>query len=348
MAVRNDLSINPPYGIWWWEDSVPTGHRIAISDQLHSCVESVSANLIESQLHWFEFLDWTERANELVSVCCPPRNRNALEILIPRIKSMHEVGVIRSLCSTLDCLAGVIIVITALDMNVLRADFVKVRNKLKKIHGSKIDDSTLNRSLQSSFSKDFEEMVVSSGPNDWVDWMRSYRNMVVHRGRRLTRGQFIKSSEENALGPSGQIRWINHLPVDPNRSDIEDFSGQGSSKDSLLKRSLLEEDSQTTIKGLLESTINLVESTSESLLHIWAIRRNNPSQAAQPESQWTRTAARTRFSGYKPKEYEIPREGMSIVANPVLDTRLRAASLDDESRKQWETYKSNSRCLIGD
>ena len=348
MAVRKDLSINPPYRIWSWEDSVPTGHRIAISDQLYSCVESISANLIEAQLHWFEFLDWMERANELVSIYCPPRNRNALEILIPRSKSMHEGDVIRSLCSSLDCLAGAIIVITALKMNVLKADFVGVRNKLKQIHESKVDPPILNRSMQSSFANDFEKMIVSSGPKGWVDWMHCYRNMVVHRGRRLSCGQFIENGEGNALGQSGRFRWINHLPIDPHRSDFEDLSGQEPFENSPLKRSLLEEDSQTTIKGLLESTINLVELTSASLFYIWTIRRNNPSQVVQPESQWTTAAARTQFSGYKPKEYEIPREGMSIVANPVLDTRLRAASLDDESRKQRETFKSDLRCLIGD
>lgn len=334
MAVRNDLSTNLPYRIWRWEDSIPSCHRIAIVDQLYSCVESTSANLIESQLHWFEFLDWMERANELVSVHCPPRNDNALEILIPRVKSMYEGDVIRSLCSSLDCLAGTIIVISALNLNVLRADFVTVRRKLRRIHRSKVDDSMLDRRLQSSFADDFEKLIVSSGPKDWVDWMRFYRNMVVHRGRRLSCGQFVENSEGNALGQSGRYRWINHLQVDPNRSTIEDFRGLESSGDSPLRRSLLEEDSQTTIKGLMESTINLVESTSESLFRIWTIRRNSPSQLVQPESQWNRTAVRTQFPGYKPKEFEIPREGTPIVANPVLGTRLRTASLDDESRKQ--------------
>ena len=332
MAVRTDLSTNPPYRIWRWEDSIPTDHRIAIIDQLYSCVESISENLIESQLHWFEFLDWMERANELVSVDYPPRNHNALEILIPKSKSMHEADVIRSLCSSLDCLAGAIIVITALNMNVLRADFRKVRNELRRIHRSRIDDSMLDRRLQSSFANDFEKLIVSSGPKDWVDWMLSYRNMVVHRGRRLSCGQFIENTEGNILGTHGRFRWINHLPIDPNRSTIEAFSGQESSGDSPLRRSLLEEDSQTTINGLLKSTINFVESTSESLFHIWTIRHNDPNQLVQPASQWSRTAARTQFPGYKPKEYKIPRKGTSIVANPVLGTRLRAASFDDESR----------------
>lgn len=342
MAVRNDLSTNLPYRIWRWEDSIPSCHRIAIVDQLYSCVESVSANLIEAQLHWFEFLDWMERANELVAVHCPPRNRNALEILIPRVKSMYEGDVIRSLCSSLDCLSGAIIVITALKLNVLRADFVKVRNELRKIHGSKTGESMLDRRLQSSFANDFEKLIVSSGPKDWVDWMHSYRNMVVHRGRRLSCGQFIAKNEGNALEQPRRFRWINHLQIDPNRPPIEDLRGQESSDDSPLRRSLLEEDSKTTITGLLESTITLVESTSNSLFRIWTIRRNNPSQVVQPKSQWTRTAARTQFPGYNPREHKIPRKRTSILANPVLGTRLRAASLGDESRKQWETLKSNS------
>lgn len=338
-AVLNDLTNGPPYGISWWEDSIPTGTRIAISDQLYSCIQSISQNLIESQLHWLEFLDWTKRANELSL----SGNRNALAIIAPKAKSMCQVGVIRSLCSSLDCLAGAIIAITALDEDVLKANFLRVKTKLKKLQKSRIDDLNFTRNLQVKFSEEFLRMIESSGPAGWVEWMFGYRNMVVHRGRRIESGQFVQNREALTSELPTEVRWINHFPTDPNRSDVEDFSDHES-----LDRSLLAEDSQTTINGLIKSTINLTESTSDLLFDIWNERRKSPSEVLQPGSQWGDTPERVGFLGYKPKEYEIPRKRAHLLAHPIIGKRLRAASLDDESRGQWKTFKANTlRSSVG-
>lgn len=350
-AVLDDFSTEPPYGISWWGNNMPTGHRIAISDQLYSCTQSISQNLIEARLHWLEFLDWSDRANALASVkCesgelifCPPRNNNALEYLTPKIKTMHEVGVIRSLCSSLDCLAGTIIVITALDMRVLTAGFLGVKKRLDDLRTATPIKSTFSETMQSSFAQEFEKILVLDKPEGWVEWMLNYRNMVVHRGRRLTCGEFVPLLGGESPCIAGPFRWINHLPIDPTRSEIEVLSGQGS-----LWGSLLEEDSKTTISGLLECAIDLVESTSDLLLHIWTMRRKNPSRAVQPPSQWGSTAPRVGFLGYNPKEYELSSKDSGALANPVLCTRFRAASLFDESRNQWEEFKADPRCQISD
>ena len=350
-AVLKDLSVDPPYGISWWKDSIPTGHRIAISDQLFSCIQSISGNLIEAQLHWLEFLDWMERDNQLISVGYDsgetllylPNNHIALEFLIPKIKSMHEVGVIRSLCSSLDCLAGAIIGITALDMKILMANFLKVKNELQRLHGSRKDESILTKNLQAYFARRFHILIDSSGPQGWVDWMLHYRNMVVHRGRRINVRQTVPNSTGNPPDFSEGFRRVDRLPIDPNRSDIEVLSSQES-----LGNALLKEDSTTTIKGLLESTIGLIESTSNLLLHVWNERRKNPREAVQPKSQWGNTAARIGFLGYEPGEVENPRKGTPLLGNPALGKRLYAASIDDKSRHEWVQFKAESGCLIRD
>ena len=350
-AVLDDLSDGPPYGISWWKNCMPTCHRIAISDQLYSCIQSISQNLIEAQLHWFEFLGWSDRADLLASfkcesgepIFCPPRNDSALEYLTPRIKSMHEVGVIRSLCSSLDCLAGTIIVITALDTRVLTSGFRHVRNKLNDLRKSTAKDPGFTDSLQSSFAREFDRLIVCDKPEGWVEWMLDYRNMVVHRGRRFTTGRFIPLIGEESPCMSIPCRRIDHLPIDPNRSDIEVFSGLDS-----MGQALLAEDSETTIRGLLESTIDLVEATSDLLFHVWTMRRKNPNQLVQPQSQWDRTARRVGFVGYNPKEYKLPSKGTPALANPILRKRFRAASLFDESRNQWEEFKADPRCKISD
>lgn len=168
-------------------------------------------------------------------------------------------------------------------------------------------------------------------------------NMVVHRGRRIKFGQVLPHSEVSPSASSDQRRWINHLPTDPHRSDVEVLSSQKS-----LAKALLEEDSQTTIEGLLESTISLTESTSDLLLHTWNKRRENPNEATQPKSQWGNTAKRIGFLGYKPEEYKIPQKGAPLLAHTVIGKRLRAASLGDYSRNQWKEFKADSRCQITD
>ena len=350
-AVLDDMSVGPPYGISWWKNCMPTCHRIAISDQLYSCTQSISQNLIEAQLHWFEFLGWSDRADLLASVewdsgepiLCYPRNDNALVYLTPKIKSMHEVGVMRSLCSSLDCLAGTIIVIMALDMRVLTSGFMQVRRKLNDLREPTSKKSSFRETLQSSFARDFDRFIVCDKPPGWVEWMLNYRNMVVHRGRRFSAGQFVPSIGGESPSVSIPCRWIDHLPIDPNRSDIEVLSGLDS-----LGQSLLAEDSKATIRGLLESTVDLVEATSDLLLHVWTLRRRNPTQLVQPQSQWGRTAPRVGFVGYNPKEYKLPSKGSPALANPILRKRFRAASLFDESRNQWEEFKADPRCKISD
>lgn len=350
-AVFDDLSIGPPYGISWWKNGMPSCHRIAISDQLYSCIQSISQNLIEAQLHWLEFLDWSDQTDSLASVkCesgepifCSTRNDDVLAYLTPRIKIMHEVGVIRSLCSSLDCLAGTIIVITALDMRVLTSGFQRVRKVLNDLRKSTPRDSNFTHTLQSSFAREFDRLIVCDKPEGWVEWMLNYRNMVVHRGRRFNTGQFVPLIGGESPSMSIPCRWINHLPIDPNRSDIEVLSGLNS-----LEQSLLAEDSKTTIQGLRESTVDLVESTSDLLFHIWTLRRKNPNQGVQPQSQWGNTAPPAGFVGYNPKEFELPSKGSPALANPILRKRLRAASLLDESRNQWRVFKADPQCKISD
>lgn len=63
--IFEDLTIDPPYGVAWWEPHPGTSRRILISDQLCAYASSVSTSLVEAGLHWLELPDAVEREDEV-------------------------------------------------------------------------------------------------------------------------------------------------------------------------------------------------------------------------------------------------------------------------------------------
>jgi hypothetical protein len=119
-----DFSEQSPYGIGWWAPDPGTSRRILISDQLYCCLDSVVNNMVEAALHWLEYLGASDRDNARLAdavkmtptgpLFSPPRPRTASDQLWADFIRIHQAGIIRSLASALDCLAGVIIGTTCL------------------------------------------------------------------------------------------------------------------------------------------------------------------------------------------------------------------------------------------
>lgn len=337
-AIFEDLKESPPFGISWWDPSLSPSLRILVSDQLYACTGSASDNLIEAKLHWLEFLDWKDREDALIPIEVrngglwpgAPRRSNSLQVLTPKILELHTVGAIRALASALDCLAGMIVAIVGLPTNILRADFKLVRRKLINVRNRESSNRTKNEEIQAELSEGIDGLIDQHGPPGWVEWMLDYRNMVVHRGRRLHFGQIFPS---RVLGPDERpARAIRHtyLPRDPARSDVEALRDDAS-----VAGSLLTEDAQTTLKGLIASTSRLVDSIAAELGSIWAWRRKNPTALVQPERQWAETAESTGFLGYRPGESQVDFWETIFQMHPGTGLRLRAAALDDDNRHEW-------------
>ena len=338
-AILNDLQEAPPYGISWWAAYMTTAHRILISDQLYACTQSVSVNLSEACLHWLEFLDWVDRENDRIANSVridngqlhldPPQHENALQVITPQMKELHVIGVTRALASALDCLAGALVAIAALPTSILKADFNVVHRKLTKAREKNSSDRTEGEQLQACLSERLEELIDQCGPHGWVQWMLQYRNMLVHRGRRIQIGQYVPS---RVLGPDGhpaRTYTITHLPCDPGRSDVEVLRDPAG-----LSAALLTEDAETTLKGLITSTSTLIDAVANELWDIWAWRRQHTAAVVQPVSQWRvpPSADSVGFSGYAPGTFEV---SFSMGGtHPTLAKRLRAAALDDEARPQ--------------
>ena len=339
-AILADFSEQPPYGIGWWAPDPGTSRRILIADQLYACVESVAGNMTEAALHWLEFLDSSDRDSarfaDAVKIengqpqLSAPRPRTPLEQLGSELVRIHLVGVIRALASALDCLAGVIIGVAALPTSILRADFTKARGVLNKISGTANDGAR----MQAQFAARLEANIAAVGPAGWLEWTLDFRNMLVHRGRRIELGQFVPNTPV-LFGPDAQpvirARRVTHLPRDPGRSDVEVFLDAPWTL-------VLSEEAEPTLRGLISSTKALLGTTAKDLVELWDWRRGNPQSLRQSVAQWQdgRSTQSTGFNGYAPGTLEFA-PNMGIV-HPVIGRRFRSAALDDPSRPQWAAF----------
>ena len=96
--------------------------------------------MTEAALHWLEYLDASDRDSARLAhavkmlpsgpVIDLPRPRSVSEQLAPDLVRMHQAGLIRSIASSLDCLAGVIIGVAALPNSILNQ--LRIREVLAK------------------------------------------------------------------------------------------------------------------------------------------------------------------------------------------------------------------------
>jgi len=297
--------------------------------------------MVESALHLLEALDWSDRESDRLAnvvriekgslVVRMPRPQNPLDALGNQMVRLHVAGTVRALAGALDCMAGTIIGVLALPKSILKADFGAVRTLLKKIVASA---STEGERVQANFGVNFERLISSAGPEGWLEWALAFRNMLVHRGRRIELGQFVQRTPV-LYGPAGQpvlrARRVTHLPRDPGRSDVEVFLDAPNSP-------LLTESDDETLHGLIESTKVLVEGTAEELGNVWEWRRTHRDHLVQPAAQWPDRASTESigFSGYAPGSFKYAPSMMTT--HPVVFKRMRAAALDDDARPQWRTF----------
>jgi hypothetical protein len=197
--------------------------------------------------------------------------------------------------------------------------------------------------VQADFYRKFSEVVASVGPDGWLQWALDFRNMLVHRGRRLENGQFVPKLPQ-LYGPDGEsvlrARRLTYLPRNPSMSDVEVWreTPMTSIRDP-LEALVLTEDAAQTLGGLLDSTKAMISETAKLLIDVWKWRRDNPQILTQPAAQWPKGATTTPalvFQGYAPRSRDLSSSIAST--HPIVGRRFLAASLDDASRSQWDTF----------
>jgi hypothetical protein len=243
---------------------------------------------------------------------------------------LHVAGVFRAVGSALDCLAGTIIGVAALPLPILTADFDRTRRWLAERGHRHPEWRRLAEHL--------DAVIDQAGPSGWLKWAVDMRNMLVHRGRRLTMVAPYMTDYPTLIVPASVIAdrtEVAHLlPRDPGRSEVEVLRDTQTTTGLMLS-----EDGAKTLLRLVESTISVVEETSTHLVGLWQCRRADPALLEQPITQWQEiTPSRSPgFAGYNPGSAGIIDSGQLHV-NPQLGQRMRASALLNDRRHLWAAW----------
>jgi hypothetical protein len=236
--------------------------------------------------------------------------------------------------STLDTLAGVVIGVGAFEERILKIGF---RDLLA--HFKKPLPSTPGGHLQEQLKTAIENAIASAGPDGWLDWAIDYRNMLVHKGRRVNLHTIVQDGAPALVDATGvpilRARTVVHLARDPRNSDLQAYFG-GTSEPNRLSN-LLEEDGLKTLRSTLEAVVFLLKATCEALLRVWDERRKAPHLLPQPRPQWPDMSVQPdRFAGFEPGTVRVaPTE---LHSSPRNVQRLVAAAVDTNNRHRWRTF----------
>lgn len=257
-----------------------------------------------------------------------PTAKTPFDLLERQRVDMDIKGTMSSLCSALDCLAALIVGVMGLEQDLRKADIVPALNACRKVSASPEDPrfkfvSCILRELQ------------DAGPTGWHKYLVDFRNMILHRGRRMSFGTLIPSPQTDirrgGQTPKIHTRVVHYLASWPNLSEVEMWS-QGHIYP-------LEETGQTTIKGLVESVLRFVNGVSGALVECWIERSKNPSLIVQPKNQWKyqRPILGEGFQGYLPGSEK--HEANSIIGNPSLIVRMKMAHVDGARISFWRNVE---------
>lgn len=346
-TILNDLDPKV-YGVRWWAEYSELGdkRRIFISDYLYQVADSLADNLLQARCHALELrgaLD--QKETELVdAVRLTEQGKMTVEHPIPKSaaddlpdleRDMHLAGFFRALGSAADCLGAVIVGVAALPVDIKKASFVAALDALEGMCGDS-PGATAHIGIKKSIAQHRH----SAGPEGWLRWALQYRNTLVHRARRLGLTTLVVRSVDNHRGqnlvkPSGTplliTRPVPMPPFDPDRSDVEMWMDD----DNLP---ILTEHVITTVDGLAASMFAFVEAVTKDLEALWISRRTTPDLLVQPRVQWPlRSVPTSRFRGYSPGQVEYKPGSASM--NPTTVSRMRAAGLDgDERKERWRNF----------
>lgn len=334
------------HGVGWWAPYPDDKRRIFISDYLAQLMVSFPLNLAEAALHLLEVERNQDESSAQIRhavvlggvnvrgsqyrVRMPPRT--SLRDLLPnRLLDLHVAGMFRALGSALDTLAAIVVVVGAFPQKVITVDFRKLLDHLQKPM-----PATPGGQLQDRIRATIQGSVQSAGPVGWMDWAIDYRNMLVHRGRRLQLRTLTPDSGPAILDGRGspilRCRSIMHLARDPKNSDLQAYFGTDPQPSRLSN--VLEEDGVLALKSTLEGAVFVSRRVCDVLLDVWRTRRATPSLLSQPRGQWPELSIHPdTFSGFNPGSVEVAPTMATVAPNMVR--RLTSAAIESSQRSKW-------------
>lgn len=322
------------YGVGWWNAyaTLDRQARILISDYLVSCVRDVSTNLLEAYVNRLElnhalddFKKYIERGVKKGTIVIPPP-RGIYDDLAHFRVGTHFVGILRSLGSSLDCLAGCLVGVAGLPTGIVRTDLRNAKDCLRRKQGES--------SILGQLHEDLQQCEVAAGPPGWLDWLLGMRNTVVHRGRRVASWN-VSFGAHNVIDGFSLL-----LPRSPELTEVQAWvyaDGQVASH--------FQAPADELLSSLSASVHHYIEDTSKLLIELWRTRKASPSVLAQPGEQWKDPKgllnAVPSFGGFD-IELQPAATGTvrGIAVSDELARRLRAAGLT--RRGQGDIHPSHA------
>jgi len=122
-------------------------------------------------------------------------------------------------------------------------------------------------------------VINTAGPNGWLDWTYDYRNMLIHRARRLVMKQ-LRPRSSRIFGPDGRevirVDVLEQMSIDPDRSDVEVLlSGEAP---------VLTEDATKTLSGLFRTIVKVAEEVAPLLSRCGVFVARDQIFSSSPES----------------------------------------------------------------
>jgi hypothetical protein len=330
--LRGDLDPTR-LGIGWWSPYPDDKRRILISDYLVQSANGIVINQQNAAIHFLEYRGAFEQIEKRVAHATSasgtfqyPKPTRPSDLLPERLLDAHMAGFFRALGSTLDCLSAVAVGVLGVPTKIIMSDFAKLR---RWFHDASQARQPPHRK-QIEFGLQLETIIGRAGPPGWAEWVDAFRNMLVHRARRLVLNVF--DEEAHILDARGiPVRSLVATPVlprDPAQSEI-----QAMVNDALP---VLREDGRKTAWGAFRSIRYLVDDACKALLEVWRERRSNPPLLQQPKAEWPEVLPPrpNPFNGYEDKKLEI--NVKALMTDPSAPARLQAAAITSDRRPLWD------------
>ncbi len=215
--------------------------------------------------------------------------------------------------------------VLGLSTDLLTASFTST---LEVLRGAKPKSEPCGRAWHSARVA-IEDAISNSGPAGWLEWVLAYRNMYVHRARRLMPSS-LKPRPTVLLADGRSIfhtELVRILPRDPQWSEAQAWRDPE-------RASWLTENAKTTLSEAKDCSAKLIEGTAAVLVEVWRQRRDDPSVIPQPIAEWSNLGLPkpSVFVGFKPGT-QVFSPGLIAAGGDTIQ-RLRSANVMDEHRDQ--------------
>jgi hypothetical protein len=326
------------YGFGWWHGYLDAPRIALISEYLVASVAGVREGLADAEFcfeEWSEmqFADDTWVRQTLQALGSGAAEEQVLRALQRSGQSQKRQTRIRlaaehvfyHLAQAFDRLSAVTIGVTALNADIVRADWSCIDNdvKFKRAQVAKGGGHpATGPDLQADVRARLLDAVDHAGPQDWFRWVDGKRNTHAHRAPKM---QMVITHQKSRRNPSRLVHLFERQPRWSASEELVGNRGQSIEEVWLLR------EPAAILGGCVASTAIVIRESIEVLTDVWRKRKDDPTILVQPEGQWSKVLSETllAFDGYGEPVPMPPASGLRVA--PETGLRMQASGVFDSS-----------------